>query len=607
MALSGSMKKKNSFLSRLLLTYLLAALIPLFCIIGILFHLKWDAGKKEMQKTADYAAELLSVQLESVWNTMSFISLDIVSHEEFVSAAVGLTYENASSYEKARCYNTLVGAISSYPYVSSSYRVVYFNEEGYFMTNEKYNRPYDYAYRLPEGCLEQYDWIQTARNNYGKEILLPVSAEMLPGTDTEGFSLVRSVRDPGAVVGFLAVQLTGDSLIRLLGVGELYDIDIMISRGDDIIYRSEGFPMEGGGGGLGQGIDVLLSDLRRDYLVSSVCRKDSGIQATAVISKAAVLDLQRDDFVLIGLIALSVTLLTLIMIYVFARRMSAPLILFTEKMKDTTVRNLAEDSDDRNKAPFHEVRLLYDEFSRMRGRLEVMIEKEIALTALQEKERLRYLQSQINPHFLYNTLNMIGIMGAETGDMRIYNSCQMLSAVLKYAVTDKEGDSATFGEEFENTEMYLNLMKLRFEDRLEFRLECESGLRECETLRIILQPFVENIFEHAFDAGHTRLTVSVRGTVMSGKWKVVIEDDGAGMAKEELQEMRQEIEEGIRGTVLLGNSVQEGRMGIRNTLMRMALFYGDSFHYSVDNGPSGGFRVTLEGCCRLEKRREVSE
>ena len=90
MALSGSMKKKNSFLSRLLLTYLLAALIPLFCIIGILFHLKWDAGKKEMQKTADYAAELLSVQLESVWNTMSFISLDIVSHEEFVSAAVGL-------------------------------------------------------------------------------------------------------------------------------------------------------------------------------------------------------------------------------------------------------------------------------------------------------------------------------------------------------------------------------------------------------------------------------------------------------------------------------------------------------------------------------------
>ncbi len=600
-------KKKNSFLSRLLLTYLVAALIPLFCIIGILFHLKWDAGKQEMQRTADYTAELLSIQLESVWNTMSFISLDIVSHGEFVAAAVGLTYENTSSYEKSRCYNTLVGAISAYPYVSSSYRVVFFNEEGYFMTNERYNRAYDYTYRLPEGCLEQYGWIGTARNNYGKEIMLPVSSEALPNTATEGFSLVRSVRDPGSVVGFLAVQLTGDSLTQLLCVGELYDIDIMISRGSDIIYRSEGFPAYAAES-LGEDRGALLPALRQNYLVSSVLREDSDIQVTAVISMETVLRQMRADFMLIGLIAVFVTLLTLIMIYVFARRMSAPLILFTKKMKDTTVRNLLEDSDDRSKAPFHEVQLLYDEFSRMRGRLEVMIENEIALTALQSKERLRYLQSQINPHFLYNTLNMIGIMGAETGDMRIYNSCQMLSAVLKYAVTDKESDSATFGEEFDNTEMYLKLMKLRFEDRLEFGLECHPDLKERRTLRITLQPFVENIFEHAFDAGHTKLTVSVKGTVVSDKWSIVIQDDGAGMPEKELQALAQEIENGIRGSALSGNSVQEEiHIGIRNTLVRMSLFYGDSFRYSIDNVPSGGFRVTLEGGWGQERPGEVGE
>lgn len=603
---SSGAKRKNSFLSRLLLTYLVAALIPLFCIIGILFHLKWDAGKKEMQKTADYTAELLSVQLESIWNTMSFISLDIVSHEDFVSSAVGLTYRDVSSYEKSRCYNTLVGAVSSYPYVSSSYRVVFFNEEGYFMTNERYNRPYDYTYRLPEGSLEQYDWIKTARDNFGREILLPVSADILPNTDTEGFSLVRSVRDPGVVVGFLAVQLTGDSLTRLLSVGELYDIDIMVSQGDDIIYRSLGFPS--GGESLVEGAEAVPSDLRQEWLVSSVRRKDSGIQVTAVISMEAVLDQQKADFMLVGAIAVSVTLLTLIMICVFARRMSAPLIRFTKKMKDTTVQNLAEDSDDRNRAPFHEVQLLYDEFSSMRGRLEVMIENEIALTALQAKERLHYLQSQINPHFLYNTLNVIGIMGADIGDMRIYSSCQMLSAVLKYAVTDKEGNSAAFGEEFENTERYLDLMKLRFEDRLEFVLECGSGLEECRTLRIVLQPFVENIFEHAFDASHTKLSLSVRGCVVNDRWKVVVEDDGAGMAPQELEKMKREIEEGIRGASSPGKPIQEEvHIGIRNTLVRMSLFYGDSFRYSVDNVPSGGFRVILEGGCRRDNPEEVRE
>ncbi len=390
-------------------------------------------------------------------------------------------------------------------------------------------------------------------------------------------------------------------------MGELYDIDIMISRGSDIIYRSEGFPAYAAES-LGEDRGALLPALRQNYLVSSVLREDSDIQVTAVISMETVLRQMRADFMLIGLIAVFVTLLTLIMIYVFARRMSAPLILFTKKMKDTTVRNLLEDSDDRSKAPFHEVQLLYDEFSRMRGRLEVMIENEIALTALQSKERLRYLQSQINPHFLYNTLNMIGIMGAETGDMRIYNSCQMLSAVLKYAVTDKESDSATFGEEFDNTEMYLKLMKLRFEDRLEFGLECHPDLKERRTLRITLQPFVENIFEHAFDAGHTKLTVSVKGTVVSDKWSIVIQDDGAGMPEKELQALAQEIENGIRGSALSGNSVQEEiHIGIRNTLVRMSLFYGDSFRYSIDNVPSGGFRVTLEGGWGQERPGEVGE
>ncbi len=598
--MSADAKKKKSFLSRLLLTYLVAALIPLFCILGILFRLKWDAGKRETQRTADYTAELLGVQIDSIWNTMSFISLDIVSHESFVSSAMGLTYRDISSYEKSRCYNTLVKAISSYPYVSSSYRVVFFNEEGYFMTNEKYNRPYDYTYRLPEGCLEQYEWIRTAQTNYGKEILLPVSAHILPNTDTEGFSLVRSVRSPGTVVGFLAVQLTGESLSQLLSVGDLYGIDILISYGNDVIYKSDTFPHDDAAikdaDTKGSGIDALLFKLKRDHLVSSTLLQDSNIRITAVISMKTVLDLQRDDFVLIGIIGISVTLLTLVMIYVFAHRMSAPLTLFTKKMQDTTVQNLAEDSDDRKQAPFHEVQLLYDEFSRMRSRLELMIENEIALTTLQTKERLHYLQAQINPHFLYNTLNMIGIMGADTGDLRIYSSCQMLSSVLKYAITEKESNSATFGEEFKNTEMYLNLMKLRFEDKLDFNLDCEPGLIEQMTLRITLQPFVENIFEHAFDASHTKLSILVGGYLQENVWRLVIQDNGAGMDRQELEKMKREIEEGIAQASVLGKPMQEDtHIGIRNTLIRMSLFYGDSFRYSIGNVPSGGFRVILEG------------
>ena len=81
------MKKKGSFLSKLLLTYSIAALLPLFCITAVLFRLKWNATKQEMQSAVDYTGELLGVQLESIRNTMSFISLDLLSNEKVLSAA----------------------------------------------------------------------------------------------------------------------------------------------------------------------------------------------------------------------------------------------------------------------------------------------------------------------------------------------------------------------------------------------------------------------------------------------------------------------------------------------------------------------------------------
>ena len=129
----------------------------------------------------------------------------------------------------------------------------------------KRQRQYNYAYRLPLGSLDGFDWINIARTNYGKEILLPVSDASVPNVDTESFSLVRSVRSPGRVIGFLAVQLTGENLTQLLETGGLYDIEMMLLCDDKVLYQSSRFPGAKGGAA---DPNALRETLKDEYLVS---------------------------------------------------------------------------------------------------------------------------------------------------------------------------------------------------------------------------------------------------------------------------------------------------------------------------------------------------
>lgn len=161
------------------------------------------------------------------------------------------------------------------------------------MTNEEYNRLYNYTYRLPQDFSEEFDWIQTARTNYGKEILLSISEHSLPNVSTESFSLVRSVRSPGNVIGFLGVQLTGENLRQLLESSSLYDMEIMLLCEGHVLYQSEGFPWSEE-----SVTDVrgLCGGLEKEYLTSSSQTQDSPLCVVTIVSKSDILHKNWGDF-----------------------------------------------------------------------------------------------------------------------------------------------------------------------------------------------------------------------------------------------------------------------------------------------------------------------
>ena len=583
--------KTHSFMRRLLFSYLVIALIPLLVLMVILLSLNVKSVERDVQQNLDSVAELTSTQLEAVYNTMSFISLDIVADEEFMSAANRLNYGTNSLYEESTYYAEASNEICSYSYTSASYHTVFFNWNGHFMTSYDYNQGYTYQYRLPEDFLEGLEWLDTTLNNYGRAILLPVSASVLPNVEEEALTLVRAVRNPGDVIGFLAVQMAKEDFEQIFDLGGLNGMEILVVYGDSVLYQSEGFPVELSGQ---IQVEELLQEMEGEYLVSARTKEDSGLTTIMAARMDRVYERTVDTLEVYVLEALVIITLTIGVIAVMARRMSRPLVALSKEMQGMTLKNLSSVTNDKIFGRYSETKILHQEFVDMKQRLDVMINNEVMLKTLQTRERLHYLQSQINPHFLYNTLNIIGIMGAENGVDRIYDSCLKLSELMRYAISDKNTNTVSFSEEFNHIRMYLELMKLRFENRLTYDIQCGENLEKKQVLRLILQPFVENVFEHALDARHSTINISVRGMETTEGWEIVIEDNGAGMADWELRRMNEDIRQYFQNLDLSRKYMeQQDGIGVKNTLIRLYLYYDGAFYYSLENRQEGGFRVIL--------------
>lgn len=145
----------------------------------------------------------------------------------------------------------------------------------------------------------------------------------------------------------------------------------------------------------------------------------------------------------------------------------------------------------------------------------------------------------------------------------------------------------------DNTTSYLELMKLRYEHRLDFEVSCEEKMEGLEVPRLILQPFVENVFEHVYSLEHRKVAVQVKGYCEGNGYRLMISDDGQGMKEAEAARLMEEIRNSCRNRKLGGNGSGMGKIGIQNTMLRLTLYFKERFSYEIETGEGKGFLVSL--------------
>ena len=202
----------------------------------------------------------------------------------------------------------------------------------------------------------------------------------------------------------------------------------------------------------------------------------------------------------------------------------------------------------------------------------------------QKDAEFKMLASQINPHFLYNTLETIRMKARENKEYEIEELVKILSRILRYNI-QSGNEPTSINSEIELLENYLMIQQYRFGDRIQYAFSVEDILREQLILPLILQPIVENSIIHGLEAkegtGHIWIDVTHRDDVII----ITIEDDGLGIEEEYLRKLHDSLE----------NEDYENRshIGVNNVHQRLKLYYGEAYGLKLDSIKGKGTKVMI--------------
>ena len=230
-----------------------------------------------------------------------------------------------------------------------------------------------------------------------------------------------------------------------------------------------------------------------------------------------------------------------------------------------------------------------DEIKDLEASFDKMLER-VNQSAMQEKKAYSLaLQAQMNPHFLYNTLSIIGAAGEEAGASNVTDMCVKLSDMLRY-VASYEKITVPLKEEIAHTSNYLSLMKSRYEDYFDYSISVDDELLNMAVPKLFIQPLAENCFKHGFKMSPPPWNIDIKMHGNNSHWELIIRDNGVGITDERIAQIDEKIKAAISEMSLSGN----GGVGLVNTIVRLKLTHSKRLNYSIRSVGGTVVRITAD-------------
>lgn len=288
-------------------------------------------------------------------------------------------------------------------------------------------------------------------------------------------------------------------------------------------------------------------------------------------------------------------ILVLFITYRIAERLTTPLKLLEQSAHSLTFDNLDVFEMPDCKNTFKELDSLYHSFGQMKKNLQSSLENVIRAKTMANDAKMMALQSQMNPHFLYNTLASISALAENEETEKVVEICDSLTSLLRY-ISSGASKWVTLEEEMEQTCSYIHLIEVKYGERIRFEFDVDEELLGQKVPKLLVQPLVENCVKYALNVTPPWI-ISIHIYREGEKRVIQVKDNGSGFSKEYLKKFEDWILQTDSDETL--PELEINGMGLCNLYTRLYLKYGKKMTFELENRPEGGACVTL--CSPLEE------
>lgn len=539
--------------------------------------------------------------LESMESAITYVLSDIEVLDALKKLATLKTDSYADMYFSDSTA-TVRAKINSYYLMEEFYRMVFFNKNGRTIANNNYTN----TALNTDASYQTYPWVERVSGKGGRNVLIGLHEDDWGSrSKPQVISVVKEIQ--GMEMGYLEVQKDKASLDKMIANTDENITYIFMTKEGEFLYSDARQVKAEYYWNLMQGRDKDIEEIETADGEKALCLMQESDTDDIVLMTVARMDISQSaamEVLPVSLLLLFVALaLSLGYIYLTSRQLTRPIQQLQHFMETTRLDNMEAEIPE--KISNDEIESLYVSYKDVLNRLNTSMLKEKRMSLLSLQAQFDLLQAQVNPHFIYNVLNVISNRGMVSDDEVICDICSELAGMLRYSTNTKD-KYASVKQEIEYLELYLGLLKHRYDYKLSYEIRIDEALYNKPLPKIVLQQIVENAVNHGYGSSSDIIRVEVAGALTEDGWFLKVHDDGNGITKEKLDEINNNISS-IRNKLTNDRSSVEleiGGMGLVNTYARLYLLYNDDLIFEIRPGKEKGTDVII-GC--REKRRQSAE